>query len=96
MSESGRENSVSIVWKTKVVFNAASDGITTTLPVRILTPFDQHASTTYSAPSNDPDYTYTWQLRVKVRRFGLRHTLTFEIPVRAADGTGNDESEIRN
>ena len=61
------------VWKTKSLATVFSDGETTTFSVHLMLPPDNPAGRS----------SYTWSLSIKVRCFGLRHTLTFEIPVHA-------------
>ena len=64
-------------WKTETPVTTVCYGTSANLPIRIGIPPDQPAST-----SPDANPSITWQLRVKVKRFGLRHTLTFDVPVK--------------
>ena len=78
-SGKSRSTTTATLWKTEVTAPAISDGTSATFNVRIAIPPGQPAST---RPDANPSH--TWQLRIRIRRYGLRHTLTFEVPVRPA------------
>jgi len=80
--------SIATLWKTKAYITTVNDGTSTTLPVRIALPPDQPTTT---APDATPSV--TWQLCVKVKRFGLRHTLTFDLPVQPGNPAATAETD---
>ena len=83
-----KSSNITTLWKTETTITTISDGTTTTLPVRIALPPGQ-------PPTTAPDATLpvTWQLCVKVKRSGLRHTLTFDLPVQPGNPAATAEAD---
>ena len=73
-SDSTRDTTVE--WQTETLATPCFDGRATTLSFRVHLPADQPAST---APGENPSN--TWEIRAKIKRFGIFHTLTYKINV---------------
>ena len=81
----GNKTSYSTKWRTKTTATAVSDGMTTTLPIRIALPPDQPATT-----HPDASLRYYWQLRVKVKHFWLSFEIFVRRPVAGNAAAGGD------
>ena len=84
-----RRTSITTLWENEAFVLAVSDGFTTTLPFRMDIPHDQPASTFDVSRAWEIRFTntigtpeYVWHVLAKLKHRGLRHTLTFVIPVR--------------